>query len=244
MDRRVVLAIVVGALCAVLFAAVATSATVRFAERGPQISVEQPPVTSPDVVAPTIPPERLEEPPSDAPPDGFPAVLVALLQIVAVAFILVIAVWAWLNRPRITWRRRTDDADDFDVLAEVAASVTADAAAQRRALLAGEPRNAIVECWLRLERLIVDAGITRRESDTSQELVERVLAASAVDPSAITGLSALYREARFSTHAMGEDARAAAIVALDSVHADLRAQVTASEETTVDREVDEEVGSS
>lgn len=43
-----------------------------------------------------------------------------------------------------------------------------------------------------------------------------------VDPNAIDELSALYREARFSTHTMGEPERAAALAALDDIHAGLR----------------------
>ena len=224
MDRRAVFA-VVGALCAVLLAAVATSGTVRFAERGPQISFEPAPTTPPEVVAPPTVPERSEEEPRDESPAELPAWVPAVLLILAAGLLVALLIWAWNNRPDVTWRRRgARSDDDFDVLAEVAASVAADADAQRLALLSGEPRNAIVECWLRLEGLIVGAGIPRRPSDTSEELVERVLAGSSVDSSAISDLSALYREARFSSHAMGEDARAAAIVALDSVHAELRSR--------------------
>jgi hypothetical protein len=50
----------------------------------------------------------------------------------------------------------------------------------------------------------------------------RVLATHHVDPVAIARLAALYREARFSDHPMGEDARRAAIDALDDVHDGLR----------------------
>ena len=116
----------------------------------------------------------------------------ALIVLAAVA-----AGRAWQNRPRLIWRRQRA-VEDFDVLepVDLAAAVAADAAAQRAALAGGTPRNGIVECWLRLEAVIADAGVPRRQSDTSAELTERVLAARAVDPAAIRTLSSLYREAR------------------------------------------------
>ncbi len=97
---------------------------------------------------------------------------------------------------------------DFDAVDDVASSITADAAAQRAALLHGAPRNAIVECWLRLEAAVVEAGVHRDPADTSAELTERVLASHHVDPAALAHLAALYREARFSDHPMDEDDRA------------------------------------
>jgi hypothetical protein len=44
----------------------------------------------------------------------------------------------------------------------------------------------------------------------------------AVDPGAIDALSTLYREARFSTHALGEPEREAAVSALDALHRSLQ----------------------
>ena len=69
---------------------------------------------------------------------------------------------------------------------------------------------------------MIDAGVRRNPADTSTELTERVLATCHVEPAAIAALAALYREARFSDHEMGEDARRAAIEALDAVHDSLR----------------------
>jgi hypothetical protein len=78
---------------------------------------------------------------------------------------------------------------------------------------------------MRLERAVDDAGFRRRPADTSTELVERVLAESLVDDRALTELAALYREARFSDHQLGEQRRDAAIAALDAVHDGLRSVV-------------------
>ncbi|MEM8904838.1 MAG: DUF4129 domain-containing protein [Actinomycetota bacterium] len=99
-----------------------------------------------------------------------------------------------------------------------------DAAAQRAALAAGSPRNGIVRCWLRLEEEVVGAGIPRDPAETSAEFTERVLTRSAVEPEAIRDLAALYREARFSEHELGEPARLAALDALDRLHRTLAAR--------------------
>lgn len=236
MNRRVVLAVVGGALCALLLVTVASSGTVRYAEQAPRLSYDRLAQDPPDAVVPTTVPVRDE--PLDASRAELPAFASTIVKIVLVGCIALLVVWAWRNRPRLTWRRRQRGTDGFDVLADIAASVTADADAQRRALERGEPRNAIVECWLRLESLIVDAGIMRRESDTSEELVTRVLERASVDASSIIDLSSLYREARFSTHPMGEDARSDAIVALDAVHAALRNRAPAPDGSVRPAKVD------
>lgn len=68
----------------------------------------------------------------------------------------------------------------------------------------GTPRNAIVEAWVQLEDFAADHGIPRRPADTPAEFVVRALAAYRLDPGSLQLLAELYREARFSTHAMAE----------------------------------------
>jgi hypothetical protein len=104
-----------------------------------------------------------------------------------------------------------------------------DLASARAALVAGSPRNAIVACWMQLEREASDAGLARLAPETPTEYVERVIASTSVDPAPIGELAALYREARFSDHDLPDDHRARALVALDRVEAALhsRAQVMA-----------------
>jgi hypothetical protein len=85
----------------------------------------------------------------------------------------------------------------------------------------GAPADGIVGCWLLLERSVADAGVPRAPWETSGEFAVRVLRALDLDPRAVAGLAALYREARFSDHPLGEDARAAARGHLDRVAAEL-----------------------
>ena len=98
------------------------------------------------------------------------------------------------------------------------------AAHQARMLREGSPREAIIATWLDLERLVAAAGVPRRPSETSSELVVRVLDDREVPAAALTDLAALFREARFSTHEPTEALRERAAGDLDAVHAALGAR--------------------
>lgn len=129
---------------------------------------------------------------------------------------------------RMLWQRRWRPPPpapvvEFEVLParEIADRLTEDAQAQREAIAEGEPRNGIVRCWLLLQDSIAAAGLPPGPAETSTEFTVRVLHALDLDPRAIERLARLYREARFSHHPLGEDARAEAAAALDALHADL-----------------------
>ena len=208
-----------GLLVAALVLAVATSEPVPLAERNPSMPFDLPTLDFSDVTVETIAPE-----PGDSPFGGSPDVsqqlrgyLVNIFLFGAVALALWSLARAWQHRPELTWRR-VPPHDDFVKLEAVAAAIAADAEAQRAALDHGEARNAIVECWSRLESLVTLSGFDRDPADTPAEFTARILSYYPVDPVAISELSSLYREARFSTHAMGEPERAAAIRALDAIH--------------------------
>ena len=95
---------------------------------------------------------------------------------------------------------------------------------QLDALQHGTPRNAIVACWLELEDAVRASGVAPAPHQTAQELTQQVLRdLAAVDRASISELARLYREARFSGHAMTETDRAAAQSAIERLHADLRA---------------------
>jgi hypothetical protein len=141
-----------------------------------------------------------------------------LLALVVAVVLLLRAVW------QRRWRRpEPTPVMDADVLpvAEVARTIAEDADAHLDAISGGTPRNAIVRCWLALEDSVAAAGIERRRHETSTEFTVRVLHHLDLDPGAVGALAALYREARFSEHQLGEDARAAAGTALRRIHEDL-----------------------
>jgi hypothetical protein len=204
---------------------------VRYADRGPSFGSGDLPDASATTTPPPTPPEVGSPEYASVELPEFVEVLLRGVVLISVAVLTgYLLHYAWRHRPRLRWRlsRRARRAD-FEALADpaldadVAAAVGADADAQRAALRRGSPRNAIVECWLRLEAAVADAGVRYNPADTSTELTVRVLTRVHVDQPAIERLAALYREARFSEHAMGEDARSAAIDALDAIHRDLRA---------------------
>lgn len=90
-------------------------------------------------------------------------------------------------------------------------------------LAEGDPRNAIVRCWVMLEDTVAAAGLPRDPALTSQEFTSEVLALYTVTPGVIDGLAELYREARFSEHALDESHRKRAVAALNALREDLDA---------------------
>lgn len=95
-----------------------------------------------------------------------------------------------------------------------------------RAVSRGDAADAIIGCWVRLERVAADAGTARRPAETAGDLTARVLAAHQVTPDTLRRLADLYREARFSRHTLGGAQREAARAALEQVRAELRGRTT------------------
>ncbi|MDP9799312.1 hypothetical protein J2S43_007824 [Catenuloplanes nepalensis] len=87
----------------------------------------------------------------------------------------------------------------------------------------GDPRGAVITCWVRLEQAAADAGTPRRPGDTPAELVTRLLREHRVDRGVLAGFAEVYREARYATHAVDERMRAEAVAALHRVRDDLTA---------------------
>lgn len=157
-------------------------------------------------------------------PDWLTGVGVALLSLFALGLAALLIFGYWDSRrgrrqrpPEIA--DPDPDAADVPDLPERLAATTS---SQLSALYEGAPRNAIVACWLALEEVAADVGIPRRPAETSAEFTRRVLARYVVDSTAINELAVLYREARFSEHALTEVHRRAAIDALGALDTALR----------------------
>ena len=224
MERSRLVALVVGGVLALLFVTVATSEPARIAERQPSLPWTLPELELELDVPDTTPISGTQPEQPDGEPSEIWDVFTTMLQIAVLAIVALgvahLLRRAWQSRPRLHWRRRSATAD-FTVLDDVADAVVADAEAQQAALRTGAPRNAIVECWLRLESVVEDAGVEHDPALTAAEFTADVLSRFDVDPAAASRLAALYREARFSTHRMDESHRRAAITALDAIHAGL-----------------------
>ena len=141
---------------------------------------------------------------------------IALALLLAAAVVLAIRV--------IRRRRRAAPPESAREAPDRALLTDRRAAHQARMLREGSPREAIIATWLDLERLVAAAGVPRRPSETSSELVVRVLDDREVPAAALTDLAALFREARFSTHELTEALRERAAGDLDAVHAALGAR--------------------
>lgn len=155
------------------------------------------------------------------------AAAVALLLTV---LLLVVAV---LLRLRLSLRtRRPREGRTLTAFDPAAAAVDpveetalADALADGLAALGtGSARNSIVAAWLRLEAAAESERFHRDLADTPTEFVTRVLASYPVDGDAIDRLAALYREARFSEHPLGEPQRDEAAACLGMLLAGLPAR--------------------
>ena len=141
-----------------------------------------------------------------APPFDPSPVLIALVQIV-----LVLAAARGPRRPRparpvaaaATPAPRAARGADFAI--PLVPTELLEAARDRlRDLETGEPRNAIVAAWLGLETSAAATGLPRLPAETSTEYTERVIGVWPVDSARLGDLAALYREARFSVHDLGE----------------------------------------
>ncbi len=225
MDRRLVAGAAAG-VAMVLLVLAASSGPVRLwitppGDVGPSsIGTAGPLVTvaRPDLV----PPDRGD-------PNHWGDLFFQLLGVLVIVLAVTVAVWIvrtgmWPKLRRSGVRERS--VRQVAPLPEVAErELAVDVEAARVALAGGSPRNAIVACWMQLERDAAAAGLPSDAAETSAEYVERVVAASSVDPAPIRELAALYREARFSRHELRDDHRTRALAALNRVEAVLRSSV-------------------
>jgi hypothetical protein len=204
---------------AVLLAA-ASAGPVQFwhAPPPPEPSASQPEVITPPTVAEAPPPASIRFDVLDNEILEVIATVIGLAVAGSVAYAVVGLLLSWLRARG----RRDDDPepgpDDVDTLPDVLPPMALDVDAHLMALNHGSPRNAIVACWLRLEEDVAAAGLPRRESETSAEFTTRILGWYSLDPAPIDELAALYREARFSRHEMGQSERDRALVALRRIH--------------------------
>lgn len=85
----------------------------------------------------------------------------------------------------------------------------------------GDPRAAIIATYARLLDAFAERGLAREPAETPVEHLHRGLAALPIRPEPAARITALFLEARFSTHPMGDaerdEARAALIEARDDL---------------------------
>jgi hypothetical protein len=202
---------------------------------GPRTRRIAPPVTlRPD------PEQRPSPRPTEAADDTLLLVLrifVVLCLGALVVAVIVIVIRLLLGRPELGLRRRVMEPEEVSELTiplvpgpivASPASVADTVSRAHNALLDGaDVREAIIVAWLRLENLADAAGTSRLDSDAPGDLVQRLLGDRQVRRRSLEQLAELYRRARYSPAAMGEDERAAALRALHDVRSDLESPTAA-----------------
>lgn len=152
------------------------------------------------------------------PGPAFVLPLYTVLAFGAVALLVALAVRALAVRARPRHTKRPAGYDPAQLAEQLASAVSAGL----DELAEDVPsRDAIIACWQRLRLAATDAGIRPAASDTPDDAVTRVLTAGRARAEPLRTLAALYREARFSRHAMTDAHVDAARAALREILADL-----------------------
>ena len=147
----------------------------------------------------------------------FPAavLLYALLVVLLVAAV-VLSIW-WSRRFRPPGQART-----AGVIVEDSQDLREAVESGRSALQTlDDARAAIIACYLAMETSLAERGTARAVADTPDELLARARATGLVRGTAAARLTALFYEARFSSHPLDRSHRDAAAHALDELAAAL-----------------------
>ena len=145
------------------------------------------------------------------------------LLILVLAAAIVASVIVLRRRPgRAVEFAATPEADDEDNLRE---AVESGWAALREL---DDARAAIIACYLAMERSLARAGAARDAAETPDELLTRAASAGLVRGDAAGRLTALFYEARFSTHPLPQAGKGDALQALGELAASLRAPAAAA----------------
>ena len=185
-------------------------------------SVEAPTAVDPGEPAPLVEPEVAVEQQrvADDSTDSDSGVLAILLAVLALASFVFAGRWidpAVSTISRRGRRRRGVSGEEDPVETIDVREAVIDVESARRVLLEGRPRDAIVACWIQLERTVADAGIVSDPGETPSQYVRRVVAGRSLDPGPISALAELYREARFSLHDLTDVDRDRAAAALERI---------------------------
>jgi hypothetical protein len=149
------------------------------------------------------------------PPTFLLIVLLILIFLGLVALRTWSAGWRRAPGPRRAYKYLGKDSQDSQDLREAVES-------GRSALYAfDEARAAIIACYVAMETSLADRGAARAIADTPDELLRRATASGIVRGTAAARLTALFYEARFSSHPLDHRQRDAAGQALGELAAGL-----------------------
>ncbi|MFD5419362.1 DUF4129 domain-containing protein [Streptomyces sp. NPDC127069] len=176
---------------------------------------------APSVPVPTAPPA-----PTAAPDAGSHSGLTRVLLVLGLALLTAALVLAFRLLRRYLRRPTEPEAAAVAATPGGEREHLADAVDRgRRALQdATEVRAAVIACYLAMEESLADSGVARHASDSPHDLLERALHGGLSAADAATELTALFREARYSTHPMHGGHRDRAAAALAEIAHGLRPQ--------------------
>ncbi|MFC7816033.1 MULTISPECIES: DUF4129 domain-containing protein [unclassified Streptomyces] len=189
----------------------------RFSTGGDQSSpppVLPAPLPTQPVPGEPMPGQDRADPGHDA---SLPLYLVLGLLAAVVVVLVVVAVVRRLRRLGLRVPQRparaapvTEDDDARLLLSAVRSG--------RRALAdTGDARAAVIACYAGMEDALVASGVARHASDSPADLLDRAVTAGLAPGPAAPRLTALFREARFSSHPMDASHREAAADALEEI---------------------------
>jgi hypothetical protein len=142
--------------------------------------------------------------------------LIALL--IAAIIIAAIAIWRRRRLWLLSATSPVAEDEDTDTPAELARAVDSGRLALREL---DDAKAAIIGCYLAMEASLADAGAARAAAETPDELLDRAVGAGLLDEAPAGRLTALFYEARFSTHPMAPARRDEAEQALSDMAASL-----------------------
>ncbi|WP_329491430.1 DUF4129 domain-containing protein [Kitasatospora sp. NBC_01246] len=176
---------------------------------------------------PSLPPVPDFTPPPASPPPVWPdpvsgkswlsTVIPVVFGALAVALVVVVVVVAVLLLRRLRIARRPPPARLPAAPARGEDALAAAVDTARRALTGADARAAVIACYAAMEASLAASGLSRRAPESPTELLERAVTDDRVDPVHARALTALFREARYSTHPMDETHVRRARSALDAL---------------------------
>ena len=177
----------------------------------------QPGLRRPLPASSQVPPRLRSTGSPGSPAFHFPVtILLYTLLVVLLAAAVVISIW-WSRRYQLARPARA-----AGVIVEDSQDLREAVEAGRSALQAlDDARAAIIACYVAMETHLAERGTARTVADTPDELLARAQSTGLVRGTAAARLTALFYEARFSSHPLARRHRDAAAQALDELAAAL-----------------------
>ncbi|MFK4546243.1 hypothetical protein RKD29_005839 [Streptomyces tendae] len=185
---------------------------------GDSTSGPPPPLATDPMPTPSLAARPPEQRPGATDHSSLPLHLVLVLLAAVAVVLVVVAVVRRLRRFGLRVPQRPGlagtAAQDDD------ARLLLSAVRSGRRALAGtgdDARTAVIACYAAMEDALAASGVPRHASDSPADLLSRAADAGFAPGSAAPRLTALFREARYSSHPMDASHRAAAADALEEI---------------------------